>query len=406
MARRGWTWLARCVCVWSAAGSGWLLSPAWANFQGGPHHNGYSPLDGPPNVARVVWAATAAGLNVQPNSAVAIGAGNVFAYGCGGGAAYIVCFDKRDGTHRWTSPPLDPTPSCSFASWASPVYDATTAAVYIASGSQLYCLNAQDGDIRYQRTLPAPTVNASPLVADELIAVHTYGGFSPATSWLDVYAIDGSPLWRVQHGGGGTAAPVWAENTLFDLVSTGAGASQMRAYHPRDGAIRWTSQLELAYRFFGGVSYHEGALYALTYNFNGNGELVCVSADSGAHRWVRSAPSGDCTPVVGAGRVIVVGHPSAARVTAFSTSGDLLWQRVVGGAHGWAVSAAQAGRYVYVAAGRLVVLDAASGDIVSQATPTAIAGTPVVDGETVLVPGQGGVFCFAAERHTEVWGLY
>ncbi len=390
---------------------------ALANFQGNAAHTGYSPLDGPENVSTVEWIGSASGYPIVNGSSVAVGGGQVYGYSCGSdNNSYVVCFDRATGTHIWTSLMLDTGNSCSYGSWSSPVYDPNTGDVFFGTGSTLYRLDAFDGAILWSQPLPGEIINSSPLVTADLVAVHSSGGFSPTNSYIAVFTNDatGTPLWQHQHGGGGANSPAYFSGVVYDLINVSGQGSEMRAYDAVSGATIWSSSdLPLTNDWFGGISFANGYLYAQTYGFGGDGELVKVDASDGSHDWILPVPAGDATPIVGDGRVIVVGGYGVGTVSAVTIGGATDWtQPGVGGGASWQVSAFQAGQYVYVAPGNtfgsapLYVLSASDGFILNQSIDS-MSGTPVVDGLEVIVPAEdGSVYCFSALSAIEDWQRY
>ena len=387
---------------------GWVLlvvglaaQPAVASFHGGAGHEGYTATDGPSNVDATVWVGTAPGKTVVAGSSVAVGGGKVFAYT---GDA-VVCFDRATGGWLWTSPDLDPDTSWS---WSSPVYDENTGDVFIGSGTMVYRLDPDtNGSIVWSDPLPAEVANASVLVTPTRVAIHTAGGFTPTDSYIAVYQPDGTPLWSHQHGGGGANAPAFDGFNIYDLVNDATDGNEMRAYDV-DGTTQWKSNTSLAYDWFGGITHADGYLYSTTYSFTGDGELIKINASNGADEWTVNVPSGDSTPVVGDGQVIVVGDWADATVTAYTTAGVFSWSQTVGGSMGWQVSAIQAGQYVYVSTGNdVTILDASNGNVVDTSTETGLGGTPVIDNGCILVPGDdGSVYCVGEAASVPDWEQY
>jgi hypothetical protein len=371
-------------------------------------HDGYSEVDGPANVAGTVWEATAPDFAVQAGTSVAVGDGRVFAYGykiSEPTVAKVVCFDRGTGGWLWTSPDLDGEYTFENWGWPSPVYDPNTGDLFVATGTTLYRLDTDnDGEIVWDEILPGGVANGTVLATPDYVCGHTFRPFMSTDSYVYCYNLDGVLNWQHNHGGAGSAAPASDGTTVYDLIEETLGDPQMRAYNLVSGATIWSSTLALANSWSGGMTYADGYLYAPTYSFSGDGELVKVDALDGTEEWVKPVPSGDATPVVGDGLVIGVGDWSSAKVFAYTADGVEAWAGPtdVGGSSGWTVSAVRAGRYIYTATGGvwgaagLTVLDASDGSIV-HANSVNVSGTPVVDGDEVIVPGaNGSVYCFGS----------
>ncbi len=394
----------------------------FANFHGGMGHEGYSAADGPANAAGTVWEATAPDFAVEAGTSVAVGNGVVFAYGhkiSEATVAKVACFDRLTGGWLWTGPDLDGEYTFENWGWPSPVYDPNTGDLFIATGYTLYRLDPDnDGEVVWDEPLPGGVVNGTVLVTPSYVCGHTFRPFMATDSYIYSYDLDGGFNWQNDDGGAGSASPASDGTYIYDLIEETLGDPQMRAYDPVSGATIWSSTLSLSYSWSGGLALADGYLYAQTYNFSGDGELVKVDATNGAEEWVRPVPSGDATPTVGDGLAIGLGDWSSAKVFAYTTDGVEAWggPTDVGGSSGWTVSAVRAGRYVYVATGGewgsagLTVLDAIDGSIV-HANSVNVSGTPVVDGEDVIVPGaDGSVYCFRCFRFNAAavadWEMY
>jgi outer membrane protein assembly factor BamB len=348
-------------------------------------------------------------------SAVAVGDGKVFAFGdntASATAAVVACFKASTGDHLWTSPDLDGESVRANWGWLSPVYDADTADLFVACGTHAYRLDADAGGaVVWSEVLPDAVVNGTLLVTPMHVYGHTFGAVDPTSSHIYCFTKDGTPEWQHAHGGQGSAAPAYDGTYIYDLIEDATEGPEMRAYDPMTGSTAWTSSLSVTLPFSGGLTYSDGFLYAQTYDFFGDGQLVKVNAATGGEEWVRVAPSGDATPTVGPGLVIGMGDWASAKVFAYDLDGNQVWSPPadLGGSNGWLVSACRAGDYVYAAPGGpwgaagLSVLSAADGSVLDT-NPVNVAGTPVVYNGRVFVPGaDGNVYCF--ESNTSPSGV-
>ncbi|MDX1972814.1 MAG: PQQ-binding-like beta-propeller repeat protein [Candidatus Sumerlaeia bacterium] len=235
---------------------------------------------------------------------------------------FAKAFNADTGAPSWTSPILAAGSTLSFGSTHTAGVDTANNRVLMGTGGTLYSLNGADGTIFWNTPLNAggstEVVNGSVTVGGSRAFITSYGGFTPASKRL--YAISlatGGIDWSVQDGGPGSEAPIFLNIGGTDTVTT-LNANGMSSYNAATGTLIWSAAAPLAgadwsttNTFFGGLTHHEGVLYAGTYNFGGTAQFVAVNAATGERLWERANTiNGSGTPTVLGNRVYHTGHLS------------------------------------------------------------------------------------------------
>lgn len=247
-------------------------------------------------------------------------------------------------------------------SWSSPTIDATNRVVIIGSGSTLYGINADDGNIDWQRPLDRSVVNATAVLADDPAVgrafITDYTGFGLGAS---LYCINTSPfdvvgnpfepgeiVWQESIGGASGATPAYRDGVVYvactaeSTTPPGQKAGHVSAYDvvaAPGQRLLWRATLASAgvadQGFFGGVSLTDSHVYAASYNTSGTGDnstLVKIRASDGAIEWTIPCERTNSIPIVANDRVYVaaglLGFGSVPKVQAFQdlgTSATKLW---------------------------------------------------------------------------------
>jgi PKD repeat protein len=355
---------------------------AWSQFQSDQQHTGYYAGDAPDN-NNTLWTS----VNVRAggeygSGSVAIGEGKVFVCGYTNkfGADYISALDINTGALVWQKQCLLTN---IWGSWASPVYH--DGLVFNAGDVARYASNGEPA--WPEGNCLADGTNGGPLVADgkvfqaEWETDHDYrpGGY---------YCYDektGDLLWYwsvgTQHYQG---VPAYHNGKLF--VTSYAGVYCLDA----DTGIPIWQTIGLGASCCGSCSIAYGFVYVTTYNFYGDGKLVCMYESNGTIKWSETEFRTDATPAIWDGKVYIsAGYGSQVGTYCFDAyTGQQLWLTL--GVGIWTMSAVVADGKVFVGA---CVLDPLTGERLWNGWGT---GTATIYDDKLFLINGGVVTCFGS----------
>ncbi len=351
----------------------------------------------------------------------------------------LVALDEASGQWLWEA--LVEKPAFEF--WSAPAVDVVNEAVLLGTGDKLYSIDATTGALNWAAQLDRIVVNASPAVPATLnpgrAFITDYDGFGASAS---SYCINTSPfsaidnpyqlgdiIWQEPIGGSSGNTPAYDDGVVFVASSRGVSDSSGHIYAfdvdaPAGERLLWQWSLPNNEGFFGGIVYHDGSVYAASYDFNGGGDnstLVKIRATDGVLQWTVPCERTDSMPIVSENMVYlsagIPGFGSAPKVQAFQDHGTFAiktWDTFVdtaGGliAGGWTHQPVLRGDVLYV--GRipdnplsfgaytdLFLLDttkspADPGFVLDQLSGT--GSSPAVSGGRIYSIGPEGLYAIA-----------
>ncbi len=357
-----------------------LAGPEWPQF-GGSRGRVSSNDAGPTSISSPTWtfAADTSGnaITFVGQSGPVVSRDIVLAVGSITVASQkqykLWAIDRRTGLQKWSASIAAP----AFDSWSSPAIDLRTNTAVVASGSTVAAFDLTSGVVKWQTTLAAPIVNASPLLTSghgvgaqggqwhgglglaNRIFVTEYDGFGTDGSLTcinsDPYHAGANPhqpgavLWSVPIGGSSGNTPAFANGMVYvaTLGRSGFGAGQILAFRADATAARdpvWAFDNVIEEGFFGGVcvvpssnaTNAPASIFAVSYAFSGartSSNLVKLDAATGALRWSVGCNRTSATPIaLPDGRIIlsggIRGFGSVPTIQVFKdqgTSATLLW---------------------------------------------------------------------------------
>jgi len=357
-----------------------LASPEWPQF-GGSRGRVSNNDAGPASISSPTWtfASDTSGNAIRfvGQSGLAVSRDVVLAAGSITVASQrqfkLWAIDRRTGLQRWAALIAAP----AFDSWSSPAIDLRTNTAVVASGSVVAAFDLTSGATKWQTTLAAPIVNASPLLTSghgvgpqggqwngglgiaNRIFVTEYDGFGTDGSLTcinsDPYHAAANPLqpgavlWSVPIGGSSGNTPAFSGGMVYvaTLGRSGFGAGQILAFRA-DAAtapdLVWAFDNVIEEGFFGGVcvvpssnaANAPASVFAASYAFSGartSSNLVKLDASTGALRWSIGCNRTSATPIALAdGRIVlsggIRGFGSVPTIQVFKDQGTfatLLW---------------------------------------------------------------------------------
>lgn len=332
-----------------------LAGPEWPQF-GGSRGRVSSNHAGPASISSPTWtfAADTSGnaITFIGQSGPAVSRDAVLAIGSITVASQkqlkLWAIDRRTGLHRWSAPIAAPT----FDSWSSPAIDVRTNTAVVSTGSTLAAFDLTSGAEKWQTTLAAPVVNASPLLTSghgvgpqggqwhgglglaNRLFITEYDGFGTDGSLTCInsdpyHAVTnphqpGTVLWSVPIGGSSGNTPAFSDGTVYvaTLGRSGFGAGQVLAFRADADATAdpvWAFDNVIEEGFFGGLcvvptsnaAHVPASVFAASYSFFGgttSSNLVKLDAATGTLRWSIGCNRTSATPVVlPDGRIILSG---------------------------------------------------------------------------------------------------
>lgn len=241
----------------------------------------------------------------------------------------IKAFSGADGSETWESPELEAGISVGYGSASTPTVDPDSGAIYAASGQTIYKLNASTGAIDGSFRMDSTTLpgcesycyvcNGSPAVGDNYVYLETYFNYDYATTSSAVIAFSEdltTAVWWDYTKGTGTGTPTFVDSTesgaAADYLYT-ASLTGVTCRNADTGAVVWdsssvTSPWYTTYSLFASLTYEDGYIYGVTYQFFGSAtEVFRANALTGELDWNVTGLNTDMPPVVSNGQVFVHG---------------------------------------------------------------------------------------------------
>jgi len=441
----------------------------WLQYQVDAHNSGVTQDAGPTADLTAKWTANiydgpaALGLRFPTGATPALYAGTLYAYAlgdatydpqtfAGSAPAELVALNAADGAVRWHTPLAD---EGGWDSRNGVAVDPATDDVYVASWRKLYRLRGADGAIVWQHTLSGTgtanvVVNSAPTLADGKAFWLTAGGGhivgidrNAGAGGAEVpAAVDVALPTDIGASCFGTPAAFETGGTAYLAASYGHAyglpmGGGLRVVRTADGSTLWemsqddlpaeaTADERAAYSLPGSVTYHDGVVYAVSYDDQFghafNATLWARDAVTGAVLWHSEDPlpldgtydnaaNSHQAPVVAEGKVFLSGGSAAwgeagTKVQAYdAATGERLWSfGQVGGEAigGMADALVYADGLLYVgreAGDRLFVLNPEDGSLV--ASYAGAGSSPVVaDGVVYTVDADGHMVALVPEPVT------
>ncbi len=279
-------------------------------------------------------------------------AGKVFAYAtCGGDPnSQIAAWDTAAGRLLWSTR-ID---AALWGSYSTPVIDTRHNTVLIGSGSRVFALDANDGNLVWKvpTELSAPVINASLCIAADIpharAFITDYDGFGTAGR---LYCINldaaepnnpfapGQIVWDVLLGTTSGNSPSYTAGMVYVTTANGRIlAYDANALLAPDPIWDTSAPDRITGQFMSGITVSsDGYLYAASYDWNqatgeNNSTLVKVNRPDGRIVWTVRAERTNTTPVVVGDTIFLsgglAGFGSKPKLQAFRDLGDqaqLLW---------------------------------------------------------------------------------
>lgn len=433
----------------------------WAQYGGGSgaqgEHRGRQFVDA--TVKRFdtpIWQTGAEGLYSgaapcvleDPNAPVPV---RVYAWGSDDTSydatyAFVKCFNGDTGALLWTSDPItDLSFTIGYDSWHSMAADKASNRVFLGMGAHVYAFDATTGALVWESDpLRAASgegviVNATVTIGRDFVYQSTYTGFG-GTDYVQAFRLsDGSEAWYHAYGGQGQETVVYHEDGersfIYRMTVNGSypsGGTGMICLDAQTGAEIWSNAAPLdgsapwwtADANFGGISFHDGLIFAPTYNFGGVSQFICVDAYTGARKWeAADSVASDGLPIVLGSRVYIAGHydwftgPSYLIGYDIATGVKNYEAAVSLGNNMWTLAPAATNDRIYLSEGSRIfggnanglhALDPLTGDDLSSpsATSQRVTGSVAIgtDGaiyalmETDPASGLAHLICYRAPR--------
>ena len=339
----------------------------WTHRGRTPARNGVADEAPAPDITSPRFVAAApAGYQLVGQSAPVIFNGRIFVYAIrtvdGVTTSHVVAFSETDGSHLWTAP----VAARQGDSWSAPTVCTERGLLLMPSGNTVAAIAAESGQMIWQTTLNNPVINGTVLVHDKKAYVADH---KPMSTVARLYCLnldrenkqfaDGAIIWSqpLMRSVGSEAA----------LAATGAGdfilATDMAGYirqFSQSGTAGWIFALPGAGSnlpnggFNGGLAVEGQQAFAATYNFYGQGLLVCVNVANGQKVWSTLCERTDTQPIITATHVYlsggVEGFGSVPKVEAFNrVSGQKRWEWTIAGS--WTMQPLLVGQTLYVGDG-------------------------------------------------------
>ena len=332
----------------------------WSQFHGGNGHMDIWTGTIDTNAVTLLWAATN-GLLRASQPVVSEDGAMVFAYGdLAHPEGQIIAYNATNGMAVWTNTVRS---HVSYWSWSSPIYH--RGYVYWAGGPDPFTvckIRASDGstnaaDGAWAISLAGDIVNATPMIAGDLLYVSSYGGFDPSAACHYALSIsNGAVVWSNEDGGQGQGAMAYDRDRglIYQTIYTN-NEHRLRAYNATNGAIVWTAPWAMGVGSYGApfqcaIGYRDDRIYIQDYDFGGNGYVhVADATNEGAELWKAPTPSsGDSCPAVDfLSRLYAFGdYMDYGQTRGFDSEGGPRWTFTQGG--GWQACPAWASGYVFV----------------------------------------------------------
>ena len=302
----------------------------WSQLGYGPAHNSYQPSEtalSAGTISRLRWAWHRDVGSIVIGRPAVVGGVAYVGVGLQSGAttSSLVALDLVSGRTLWTrslsgSAGGDSSPAVAGGS----VYFTTDSAQTPGSGSTLWAVNASDGSVRWSATGLSDQRISSPVYADGMVFVSSYG--APGNSvWLRAFdAGTGALRWLSIETGweNPTGTPAVAGGRVF--VAAGA----VLAFDEATGQHLWTSLPGIPNPYKGELSVAGGRVLAPT-----RSGLYALDAATGSTLWRLAATGGvpERAPAVHRGIVYaqLVGGTTTRLVALRAADGSRVWSRIV-----------------------------------------------------------------------------
>lgn len=337
------------------------------------------PLE-PKIAGRQVWQARVNGVGfpLQPS----VRAGNVFVAGDDG---TVLALDAESGREIWRA--------STGATLSAGVGSDGRFASVVTAGNEVVTFDA--GREVWRQRVSSRVVTA-PLVAGERVFVISIDRTVQAFD-----ALDGRRLWSLQRPGDALTLSQGSVIAAYkDTLLVGQGP-RLAALDPLRGTLRWevamasprgTNEVERLADLLGPPVRLGDRVCARAFQ----AAVACVDASRGALLWSRNAGG---TDAVGGSEELIFGADGSDRITAWRTaSGEVAWTQEGFLYRGLSGALAVSGSVIFGdAEGYVHFLSAATGEpqLRLATDGSAIVGTPVLAGTTVLVTTRkGGLHAF------------
>ena len=360
----------------------------WTQFHYDDTNIGFSPSIAP-NTNETLWISD--NIGVVDSTSMVIADGRVFV-NCDN---FLKAIDKYTGEVLWNTSVATTTTE---GSWLSPSYH--DGKVFI-SGLVVYCINATDGSIIWEYTLPTSACNGGTTIADGRVFASDGGG-------LHYYCLDeetGEELWNFTVSGRAQGTAAYTDGKVYFTSYLYGIGGYVYCVDSDTGTKMWSTNT--TFEACGSPAISNGIMYATTYNFYGNGDIYALNATNGSILWNKTIQRTDSTPTIAYGNVYVCGGckgSSDLQTYCFNaTTGELIWNTTASDKIGaWTSSVAVADGKVFV--GRIsgygmsfdyagtYALNAFTGNVI-WSYPEGGASPAVADG-MVFTIGGGRVYAF------------
>ncbi|MEA2051919.1 MAG: CARDB domain-containing protein [Euryarchaeota archaeon] len=269
----------------------------------GFHYNAGFSLSDAPNTNATLWIKA---VNADSSSSLVAAERKIFVY-CRDG--FVRALDELTGDVSWTSDPLEKP---ALGSWATAAYH--DGSVYVASGTKVYCLDANDGSKSWSFTFPdgGQSVNGGPCIAYGRVYVGSWGGGhyycldaeSGDELWAfalydDTYGVQNPIIHQAQSTPVAYAGKVYFGDFIY------APTSLIYAVDAYTGEETWNQTVE--YSACGSLTVAHGKVYLMTYNFGGDGGFYALNLKDGEIVWNKWIARSDSTPAHAYGNIYVCG---------------------------------------------------------------------------------------------------
>jgi len=292
--------------------------------------------------ASLVWFSD--DIDAIESSSVVVANGYLYVY-CNGSTTavdHIKCLNASTGALVWTSDNLS---GSSWDSWSSPAYH--NGKVFMASGTKVYSINATNGSISWNYTVPSgkEATNGSVTVADGKVFSSDWDG----SNYYCLNEADGTHIWTCNVSGYAQGTPAYDSGKVYLTSWEWGGNGHVYCVNSANGSQIWHRTAPLAVA--GSVAVANNVAYYATYNFGGTGNLYAANSANGSLLWESDAmQSTDSTPTVKDSKVYICGGSPGywdLATYCFSTdNGSQLWK--MDNIGGWTCSMAACGNAVIV----------------------------------------------------------
>jgi outer membrane protein assembly factor BamB len=377
----------------------WAGDGDWPQFQNDAANTG-STNSSVPDTAQFKWVSE--DLGAIPSSGVVVANGKVFV-NCG---TTLKCLSASTGSLIWSESIGD---SKVYGAWGSPAYH--NGRVFIAT-DQIYCFSENGGSPIWAYDIPHDACDGSVTVVDGYVIAGDWDGYQ----YFCINATSGELVWSYTVTGTAQGTPAIADGKVY-LTSWGYVSGHVYCLNLSNGEKKWeTAWLPGGdlpeYDTCGSPCVADGKVFVTTYNFQDDGELVALDAETGAFVWddtaggrVRTIQRSDATPAYYDGKIYVCGGCrgfSDIQTYCFNADdGSPVWQTAPDdGIGNWTCSVAVADGIGLVGKAGEQFFDYAGLDALDALNGTEIwhydhgGSSPAIAGGCVYTVGEGKVWAF------------